>query len=642
MSLSLYLTILTLLASIVLGTTDHEINPHNADIHSINGYSSSECCAIFMDGDDTFQKKSNYDVLHVLKCVNNSLSMTQKLKPSVLTFAIFASSEIYQYAAHTALANALYLERRGYAGRLLSVDTGDDFYPKDRRWNKIQSVVKALTPANGWASLQDSLIFIDTDLVVLNWSLNPAEALSRFPLADLILSADALDVGNTGFLIIRNTVWSRMFFQEWWDSRHMPGTFCDQHVFNKLYAALKANGQSHKVAILANNAVNSRWPALETFSSNDRVLHLMGETTPYRTAVARFASQGICQARNKAMQNNVRGEITADVLEPHILPQLGFSQNRLVSLARMSLEEVRDRLFTKCAATTAVEEDFDRLHEAITNTCDDKRPYLSSTPQQCETLFLREFQLTLQALNHSTVPVKVDAHGSFDMPAEMLATNKSGSYRLYLADHMTKVLYDIVYFTPKARKQQAAQRMLDSLTELSAYVNMNQVENRRYFAHKRGLLHAQLCTFYMLEGDWQVALHDGVQAVDELSAVMTMTDQANPDFSGFLLEYIEISSKIAEIFIHLTAFSDAVEWAEIALQNAETLFQTYSGEERVMAQQLAKLHLLLAEAFLRSGQLDSSRHQLALSRMSKLALDTEDNLSASLRSKEQSLIRELE
>ena len=604
-------------------------------------YSSGECCTYFVDGENSLRMRGAHSVESLLGCVNNSMSMTQALNASVLTFAMFASPRVYPYAAHTALVNALYFERQGYAGRILGVETGDDFHPKDRRWNKVKSILNAFEPDSGWASRQEALVYIDTDLVVLSWSLDPAAALSRFPEADLILSADALDIGNTGFLIVRNTLWSRSFFHLWWDSRHMPGTFCDQHVLNKLYSHLKRDGQEHKIAILANNAVNSRWPAIETLDSTDRVLHLMGEMAPYRSAVARFASRSVCRARNEVIKHGgfAAKQVPVSYLEKLLPPQLGFSQKELVSLARAALEEERDSRFLACSEGATTEADFDRLHEAIANTCDDKRPYLSNTPQECEDLLLRELHMTMRALAPS-------AQSSPGLKADPVAVdsasfNTSSSYRLYLADHMTKVLYDVVYFTPKERKKQAAERMLLSLVELSSFVNMDHMANRRYTAHKRGLLHSQLTAFYMREGEWQLALSDGIKAIDEFGAVMQMTEQENPDFSGFLLEYIDTASKVAEILLKLTAYADAADWAQTALHNADTHFQTYSGEERVMAQKLAKQHMLYAETLIYTNQYDEARKQLTLARMVKLSLDTGDNRSAELRQKEQTLLREL-
>ena len=609
-------------------------------------YSSSDCCSL-ISSDAALRT----DTLNLIACVNGSSSMVQPLQRTILTFVMFASSEIYQYASHAVLVNALYFERQGYSARLLGVETGDDFYPTDRRWNKIPSIMKALDPKGGWAAEQEAIVFVDTDLVVLDWSLDPSEALQRHPDADLLLSADALDVGNTGFLIIRNTAWAREFFQKWWDARYLMGTFCDQHVLNKLYSTLKKEGHGQKIAILAANAVNSRWPAMETLDSSDRVLHLMGEVNPYRTAVARYASQTVCKARDQALLTlnpdtleNVEcfNSVTAYDLEKELPVQLGFTQDLLVSLARAAFAEERELLFSLCASGLAGEADFDRLHEVITNSCDDKRPYLSSTPLQCEDLLLKEYRLSSLALEPTShQPQPKQGRDQEDLQLQS-SFNVSSTFRLYLADHMTKVLYDVLYFTPKTRKRHAADRMLASLEVLSGYVDMRQDENKRYISHKRGLLHAQLSTYYMLQSEWHDALADGIKAIDELSQVMSLTTEDNADFSGFTLEYIDSSSKISEILIHLSAFQDALEWAHTALHNAETLFRTYRGEERVMAQELARLHLLVADAALLAGLTKESREQLTLARLSKLSFDIEDNLSAELKHKEQSIIKRLQ
>ena len=163
----------------------------------------------------------------------------------------------------------MYYEYRGYAARFLSTESGDDWHPGDRRWNKIRSVIKALgassssgvdgedkdkadSEANnpnaaldeveaqvdpaavgdarreGWAATQQAIVFVDADLVVLDWRLDVKEVLHAHPRADLIMSADALDSANTGFLVVRNSAWSRAFFLKWWRSRFLKHTFCDQ------------------------------------------------------------------------------------------------------------------------------------------------------------------------------------------------------------------------------------------------------------------------------------------------------------------------------------------------------------------------------------------------------------------------------
>ena len=314
--------------------------------------SSLSCCSLLEDGNTNMSLRSAQAVAaDLIKCVNSSASLTRVIKKDSIIFAMFASPEVYTYAAHTALANGAFFEYGGYAARLLSDETGDDFYPKDRRWNKIRAVVRAFADSEGggWAKQTRALVSIDTDLLVLDWTLDVAEILDTYPNADLILSADALDVGNTGFLIIRNTAWALSFFQEWWDSRHMKHTFCDQHVLNKLFDGLRRKQLSHKVHVLPNNAINSRWPALETMDETDRVLHLMGETTSFRAAVATQASSVLCAAFSRYSGDEKGSDERASHLDPslfyqeYVPAQYGLSQERLIDLARYALSREKDR-----------------------------------------------------------------------------------------------------------------------------------------------------------------------------------------------------------------------------------------------------------------------------------------------------------
>ena len=171
---------------------------------------------------------------------------------------------------------------------------------------------------------------------------------------------------------------------------------------------------------------------------------------------------------------------------------------------------------------------------------------------------------------------------------------------------------------------------------------MNQIANQRYIKHKRGLLYAQLSSFYVNKLNWSAALEDGIKAIDEYGAVMGMTSDNDPDFSGYVIDYIDCTSQMSEILIQLTAYNDALDWAQTALNNAQILYQTYSGEKRVMAQELARLHLLVAEAFLFTNNLDKALEYIQLSRLSKVSLDNEEyNLSNRLQEKERNLLNML-
>jgi hypothetical protein len=66
---------------------------------------------------------------------------------------------------------------------------------------------------------------------------------AEFP-AHLIMSEDALDVANSGFIIVRNTQWARDFLVSWWSAKDSPGAECDQHVLNNLVASLPATARA--------------------------------------------------------------------------------------------------------------------------------------------------------------------------------------------------------------------------------------------------------------------------------------------------------------------------------------------------------------------------------------------------------------
>ena len=145
----------------------------------------------------------------LVSCVNNT-TLDLDFMPSLasnnskIAIAMFASDHIYSFASFSSLLMSLYAQSRSYAFRLLNADTGDDHCNEDMRWNKVKSSLMALHPKHGWARHFDALVYVDADLAVLDFSLNIDTYLSKYSTYDLIMSADALDVGNTGFLIIRN------------------------------------------------------------------------------------------------------------------------------------------------------------------------------------------------------------------------------------------------------------------------------------------------------------------------------------------------------------------------------------------------------------------------------------------------------
>ena len=302
-------------------------------------------------------------------------------------------------------------------------------------------------------------------------------------------------------------------------------------MLNQLLTDLRKHGsesEKEKVAILPARALNSKWPALETLAATDRVLHLMGETDSFRTAVGQFASQAVCVARQRrgAGDRDKKSVGSASVEASDVLQelpsQLGFSREVLLRLARTALHRNRRYFAQQCLDFGAdfsgergirlglvaeeLEKKFHKLHEAVTNSCDDKRPSLSSSPRQCEFLLWQEYLVARRVLREVMPsaynkdldvrgvcetesgskeygceeadgleslrlavelgpdgPVLVPSADDVAMQAEivrrgdgsdvaleqLLSQNSSSSSALVVMDHMSKVLYDMVYVHTK-------------------------------------------------------------------------------------------------------------------------------------------------------------------------------------------------
>jgi len=534
----------------------------------------------------------------MITCVNGTLTERRSARGVVeggIEMAVFASSNIFDYAAHSLLVMSFYAEIHGYGLRLLGPETGDDFSPHDRRWNKIKSIIKALTT---WATHTSALVYYDADLVVTEIDTFSIErVLHENPQANLIMSADALDVANTGFIVVRNTPWTLAFFQRWWAARNSELTYCDQHVFNKLFREMSASERGN-IAILTPNAVNSRWPAIETFDEHsDRVLHLMGETHPYRVSTFKNASAEVC-AWLRA---------TTPVQMPR---RLKFSQQVLTEIAKASLWEERERVKEQCVASRHNKADdmaYQRLHEATTHVCDDRRPYVALTHRECHGLFQEVYHInleTLEARDASAMGVNIDD-------------------RIFFLDQMTKALYGIIYFSNDAGKEEATANFLQSLVLLEQYVDMNRVENQVYVEHKRAILFGSLARHHKSLGNLLRARERALAAVAQMELVLLSSSRDSPDFSGFILEYIETCSLMADICRGQSLFDESLSWVQQAEVNAQVLYTTYSGEGRVLARSLADLHLLEASLLEKLHRDASAMETLKGARRAFISFDAE-------------------
>lgn len=147
--------------------------------------------------------------------------------------------------------------------------------------------------------------------------------MNQFPEADIIVSADIKQgLINTGFIIFRNTAWTRDFLHQWWNVADRR-LICDQDAFDRLYIRLLHEHPTPsktipKIKILSTDGLNSHPPAWMYQRNSNPILHLMGEISSYRGMVFRKAYQSICQARSGGI----------------LLPQLGLHKEALFEYAR--------------------------------------------------------------------------------------------------------------------------------------------------------------------------------------------------------------------------------------------------------------------------------------------------------------------
>lgn len=125
-------------------------------------------------------------------CGNHSALQTKR----VVQIATFASSNTWKYSSHMSIINSAYAYSHGYSWIVLSPESGDDFCPDDRRWNKIAIISKSLAETDDRFFDAHWLVFLDADVAVIDFDFDVLAFVQQYPNADLILSDDSIDVAN--------------------------------------------------------------------------------------------------------------------------------------------------------------------------------------------------------------------------------------------------------------------------------------------------------------------------------------------------------------------------------------------------------------------------------------------------------------
>lgn len=232
-----------------------------------------------------------------------------------VTLVSYDNTDTIDYAVYAFAINSMFAFHRNYTIFATSSAGGFEYENRDQRWNKVKIIHTMLEDLVNRNISDKLIIWMDSDLIVLNFELDFL-ALSRSNLlADVIVSRDVEPLNgmiNTGCMIVRSTPWALAFFDEWWNSTDRVNGM-DQHVFDLVYRRRlndihcnKTNDSQSisdsaqcvatKIAILAPHALNSQIPARKHQEENHKVLHLAGESSIVRTHIFKLAFSDLCRA----------------------------------------------------------------------------------------------------------------------------------------------------------------------------------------------------------------------------------------------------------------------------------------------------------------------------------------------------------
>jgi hypothetical protein len=266
----------------------------------------------------------------------------------------FASEDVLSYGAYSNSINSAYAEANGYPFVIVTEEDHVEYRSSnDQRWSKIHILKHALSQQDsdnpdkkdinsesihqdcpyGWASSAKYLVWLDTDLVILDFKLKIEDIVEKYPDADIIMSKDkATFVANSGMIIVRNSPSSIDLLSRWWASFDRKKC-CDQNAFTWLYDRMDAD-ERRRVALLPHDAINTNFPCWKNQKKHNQVLHLAGLTSFYRISVFKFGWESICKSLSIDNKSDEIVISNSNVIKRSriISNQLGLSRKKLYSM----------------------------------------------------------------------------------------------------------------------------------------------------------------------------------------------------------------------------------------------------------------------------------------------------------------------
>lgn len=243
-----------------------------------------ECCSYQQDTQDLYSCVKNDDWLD-----SNDRAADHSSNVAIVTFT---TPQTVSYAAYALAINKAYARRFGYVFRVFDLENTGSF--GDPRWVKIRLLKEAISQ---WAHSYTYIVWLDSDLAVIDHSFRLEDIALSNPSADIIMSKDmatAPFVSNSGAIIVKNTPWSLNLLDLWWSS-YDRDRCCDQNAFTWLYERNFPADIQAKTALLPSNALNSDFPAWTNQEDSDRFLHLAGLTSIYRGIVFSTGYHLLCR-----------------------------------------------------------------------------------------------------------------------------------------------------------------------------------------------------------------------------------------------------------------------------------------------------------------------------------------------------------
>ena len=259
---------------------------------------TSQCC----DQDHHFDNPND-----MMECIRKSSddvnkrlysSFNMSMKPMVLIVTYYTFNILESYASKSIATLAAYAEQNDYLFYPFhGPNTKHDYAPYDPRWNKIKILLNLLSEE---ALNSVYVVWVDADLIVLDFGMKIEMIGSLYSQANIIISKDmetATYISNSGFIIVRNSEWSKAFLEQWWSS-YDRRKCCDQNVLTWLYDKMSMEEKSN-IVILRSDALNTEFPCWKNLEDHNQVLHLAGATSLYRNNIFDSSFREVCNAVNR-------------------------------------------------------------------------------------------------------------------------------------------------------------------------------------------------------------------------------------------------------------------------------------------------------------------------------------------------------